>query len=195
MKLFELGLYAAGWIVAVYLFNALLAGRLQKINTKKALLYVATMSALGIAGEIFVGTFYTQFFHHPFWLWKVFPIYSGYTSLYAPLLWGIYGFQLYLFHDNLERRHIENDEEVAVIFGFESIFIEILLNISFLAFFGHYIFFYSPTDLWHFSSIQTFPFFFIASLIFTKVIRREKAKSGKFTMMNIILCAALIAIE
>lgn len=195
MKLIYLILYAAGWIVAVYLFNALLAKRFQKVNTKLALLYISTMAALGVFGEVFVGNFYHHFFHSALWLWQVFPIYKGYTSLYAPFLWGIYGFQLYLFHDNLARRHIKKDNEVAVIFGIETIVLEIILNLSFLALFGHYIFYYSPTDLWHFTSVQTFPFFFIAGLIYTKAIRREKNNKALFTAMNLLLCVILVALE
>jgi hypothetical protein len=195
MNLIKLSVYAIGWIVGVYLFNAALARRFQKLDTKLAILYIATMATLGVFGEVAVGTFYNHFFHSPLWVWRVFPIYKGYTSLYAPFLWGIYGFQLYLFHDNLAKRHITNDNEVAVIFGFETIILEILLNLSFLAFFGHLIFYYTPRDLWHFTSIQALPFFFIASLIFTKAIRRYKSHEFRFTVLNVALCFALVALE
>jgi hypothetical protein len=194
MHLVTLILYALGWIAAVYLFNAALARRFQRVR-KAAFLYVATMAALGVCGEVLVGTFYAHFFHQPLWLWQVFPIYHGYTSLYAPFLWGIYGFQLYLFHDNLAKRGITAERTIALIFGAESIILEILLNLSFLALFGMYIFYYTPADLWHFTSIQTFPFFFIASLVFTKAIRHERARQTRFAWMNVAICCLLVALE
>jgi hypothetical protein len=194
MNIFYLIAYALGWVAAVYLFNAALAHRFQRVK-KEAFLYVATMAALGVCGEVLVGTFYAHFFHQPLWQWQVFPIYKGYTSLYAPFLWGVYGLQLYLFHENLAKRGITADRMIALIFGAESIILEILLNLSFLALFGHYIFYYTPGDLWHFTSIQTFPFFFIASLVFTKAIRRERAKHMHFTWMNLAVCCLLVALE
>ena len=94
-------LFTVAWVLAVYLFNCLLAKRVKKIVWMRAWVYVSTVAMLGLFGEIFVDTLYRHLTGTPLWRYNFWPIQKAYTSLYAAALWGTYGFYLYLLHDNL----------------------------------------------------------------------------------------------
>src|SRR4051794_7051697 len=93
--------FAVGWIVGVYLLNCLIAWQIKRIDPIRAFLYASTVAMLGLFGEIFVDTIYARFFSTPLWRYNVLPIHHAYTSTFAIVLWGAYGFHLYLLHDSL----------------------------------------------------------------------------------------------
>jgi hypothetical protein len=135
-----------------------LAGKFKKINPSVALLYSATLAMLGVFGEVIIDNGYNFAFGHPFWLYTTLPVHNGYTSRYALFLWGIYGFAIYLLHDHSGVRKIKAVNSLPVLFMASAIIFEVLVNLTFKIFFGKYVFYYFPSDLWHLSSVQVLPF-------------------------------------
>ncbi len=101
MTALKLTLFALFWIAAVYFFNSALSRHFKKIEIKLAALYVTSIAMLGVFGEVFVGKLYDSAVGRPLWEYHIMPIHHGYTSYYAPVIWGILGFHLYLLHGTL----------------------------------------------------------------------------------------------
>lgn len=192
MQFIGLLLFALLWIFVVYIFNCILTKSFCKIDIKIAILYISTVAFIGLIGETFVGSIYNCLFGLPLWQYQALPIHNGHTSYYAPIIWGVYGFYLYLLHDHLVSKKGYSDNKLMVMFSVEAMVIEALVNISFLLIFGHYLYFYSPNDLWHFTSIQTFPFYFIAGFLITRTIKRFKQDPVFFSFMCIAISIAIL---
>jgi hypothetical protein len=187
MNVMGLTLFAFLWVTIVYLLNSLLARKLQPLNLKIAIVYVATTALLGVCGEIFVGSIYHFFFDKPLWQYHVLPVHDGFTSHYAPVIWGILGFYLYLLHNTLKLKKF-SENKLSLLFAAETLVIEFFANLSFLLLFDKYLFYYLPTDLWHLTSVQTLPFYLIAGFILTRTIRRFQ----KDWLFYSLMCVALI---
>jgi hypothetical protein len=193
MRELQLILFALIWIVIVYLINVAIAKQFKKIDIKIALLYFVTVATIGVFGEIFLDTVYNHFVGNPLWVYKILPIHDGYTSMYAPIIWGIYGFYLYLLHDTLEKKwSIKRSRYLALIFSIEALLFEALLTISSKYLLGDFMYYYFPTDLWHVSSFQNIPFYFICGLIIVKTMRKFKKDSKFFTLMCIFLMSVVV---
>lgn len=192
MQLISLLLFALLWIFIVYIFNCALTKSFCKIDIKIAILYITTVAFIGVIGETFVGTTYNSLLDLPLWQYQALPIHNGYTSYYAPIIWGIYGFYLYLLHDHLVAKRGYSDNKLMIMFSLEAMVIEALVNISFLLVFGYYLYYYNPNDLWHFTSIQTFPFYFIAGFLITRTLKRFKKDPAFFSLMCIAIAMVVI---
>lgn len=78
---FLLILFSFAWIVIIYVLNRLIARRPLKINAGKAVLYISTMAALGVLGEVVFDTVYDSVFGRPLWQYHIYPIHHAYTSI------------------------------------------------------------------------------------------------------------------
>ncbi|HTH72313.1 MAG TPA: hypothetical protein VL737_03035 [Candidatus Pristimantibacillus sp.] len=187
-----LTLFAIGWLVGIYIFNSAIARSLKKIQPARALLYVSTVAMLGVFGEIFVDTVYAHFFHTPLWRYNTLPIHHAYTSSYAVVLWGAYGFHLYLLHDSLGKWSISKQRHLALIFAAEALVLEALVEITSKLFLGEYLYYYYPNGLWHISAFQNFPFYLICGFLIVKTIKRFSADPAYFTFINGWLTVMLV---
>ena len=192
MLYLKLVLYALFWIVIVYGFSSLVARKFKKINLKVALLYMATLAMLGVFGEVLIGSVYKYFFGHPFWLYTVLPVHHGYTSKYALFLWGIYGFCMYLLHDHTRGRNIKLTKYLPLMFMASAIIFEALVNLTFLVFFGKYIFYYFPSDLWHLTSVQVLPFYLLGGFILNESLKKARADPIYFTVAATALASVFV---
>lgn len=170
MMAFELIIFAAAWVIGLYLLNSLLARQFIKLSLKPLLFYVSNLAMLGVYGETIFGNVYHYVFGHSLWRYTVLPIHHGYTSQYALVLWGAYGFHLYLMHDTVVKRHAKATRYLPYIFCLEAIVIEAAVNITFRLSFGHYLFYFLPSDLWHLTSVQTLPVYFAGGFIFSMML-------------------------
>jgi hypothetical protein len=180
----KLVLFSAAWLVGIYLFNSLLARRFKKINVKRALVYITTVAMLGLYGEIFVDSFYAHFFNTPLWRYDILPIHHAYTSSFAAVLWGAYGFHLYLLHDSLKKWSADKEIRLMILFAFEALIIESLVELTSKVLRGQYIYYYYPGGLWHISAFQNFPFYFICGLLIVKTVKRFQADPRFFVFLN-----------
>lgn len=159
--MWPLVLFAVFWAVIIYALNCLLAGTFKRIVPKTALVYFMIIALIGLFGEILLDSAYNFFVGHPLWYYNILPIYGGYTSSYAIVTWGLYGFHLYLLHDSLATKwSITRIKHLALLFSLEALVLEALLTLSAKFVFGRYLYYYLPSDLWHISSFQNIPFLF-----------------------------------
>jgi hypothetical protein len=192
MHAMSLVLFAAGWALVLYAANCMIAGDLKKIDAKQAVLYFTTVALIGLFGEIFLDSIYKFFVGQPLWYYNFLPIQGGYTSYYAIVLWGLYGFHLYMLHGSLSAKwSIKKTKHLALIFALEALVIESLLTISAKLFLGKYMYYYTPSDLWHVTSVQNFPFYLICGLVILKTLKRFRVDPFFFSAMNISLLFVL----
>ncbi|HEY5268413.1 MAG TPA: hypothetical protein VII94_04740, partial [Candidatus Saccharimonadales bacterium] len=171
------------------------AGKFKKIDAKLAVLYFITVAMIGVFGEIFLDTFYNHFVGHPLWHYNILPIQHAYTSKFAIVAWGTVGFYLYLMHDNLANKWtITKTRYLSLIFSLEALILEALFTLSAKIFLGRYIYYYIPGDLWHVSSFQNIPFYFICGILIVQTIKRFKKDPYFFTAMSACLITVLIYI-
>jgi len=192
MHWYQLLLFSVYIITVIYIVNCLIARQIKRVHFREAAVYITTMAMLGVFGEVFVGSVYHALFGHALWLYRVAPVHLGYTSYYAPFIWGALGFHIYLLHNYLKARNVEATLHLALIFSLETILLEILGNGSFKLFFGHYLFYYLPGDLWHLTSLQTLPFYFPAGIIMVKAVRHFKTDPRFYSIMCLLLAFTLV---
>ena len=156
------------------------------------LLYSATVTVIGLFGEVFLSTLYHFIFGKPLWVYYFYPIHHGYTSLYSLFMWGLYGFHLYLLHGHLKNKNIQSDRNLALIISGEAVFLEVIYNFSFLMVFNHFIFYYTPSDLWHLSSLQAVPLYFLAGLVIVKTLRRFSKDPVFFIKMSYLFALVFV---
>jgi hypothetical protein len=150
------------------------------------------VAMVGVFGEVLLDSLYTAVFGTPLWQYRVLPIHNAYTSYYSLVIWGMYGFYLYLLHDSLNGRFADSVGLLAVFISVEAIALELLLNLSHLIIFKQYIFYYLPSGLWHLSAFQVIPFYFIAGIVIAKSISGFKSNPWFFTSVNLILVSVLV---
>lgn len=194
MYLLLLFLYSLTWVIIIYAINRWFAGRPLKINPSKALLYISTMAALGVLGEVVFDTVYNQAFGRPLWEYHIFPIHHAYTSTYSLFLWGTVGLYMYLLHGTLKKKHITSLYVLATIFCIEAIVFEALVNLSYLYLFKDYIFYYLPGDLWHITSLQTLPLYLFAGYITVQTFEYAKSRQKAATIGSAALAICLVGI-
>ncbi len=102
------------------------------------------------------------------------------------------GFHIYLLHDTLKRKHVTSTNKLALIFCAEAIALEALVNLTFLAAFGGFIYYYLPSDLWHITSLQTLPFYLAAGYIAVTMLVKFKHDKTLFTVMDASLVTVLV---
>lgn len=174
MIILQLAIFSSAWIVGLYLFNSLIARQFKKVSLKPMLLYVCCLAMLGVYGETIFGNAYDFFFGHPLWRYTVLPIHHGYTSKFALVLWGAYGFYLYLMHDNVVKRSAKAAKYLPFIFCAEAIAIELAVNATYRLVFGRYLFYYVPGDLWHLTSLQTLPIYLAGGFLINTMLRKSR---------------------
>jgi hypothetical protein len=65
----RLSVFGLVWMGIIYLFDCWLAGEFNRPKLRTSLLYVTTMAALGLLGEIVFDTVYNLVFHRALWLY------------------------------------------------------------------------------------------------------------------------------
>ena len=176
----------------MYLVNCAIAREWKKIQLKTALLYVTTVAMIGTFGELFWDALYDHAFGKPLWEYYIYPIHGAHTSTFAAVLWGFYGFHLYLLFDTLKKRWPRSLRYLPWIFALEALMIEALVSLTFLAAFDRWIYFYLPGDLWHVSTIQNFPLYIMAGFVIWGALRRFSKDPWFFILMNCVLMSVIV---
>jgi len=186
-------LFAVFWVAVLYLLNSLFAREFKRIDLKQLCLYFTTVAMIGVFGEVFLDSTYKLIVGHPLWYYNILPIQQGYTSAYAIVTWGIYGFHLYLLHGSLAAKYsITKTRHLSLIFCIEALVLEAMLTLSARVVFGKYMYYYLPGDLWHVSSFQNIPFYFICGAVILKTLKRFKADPLYFSVICAFLTFVLV---
>lgn len=189
MTTFVLIIYPLLWIAILAMIYFLFAKNHQ-INFRHLALYISFMAMLGPVGEIFVGTFYEAVVGQPLWQYNVFPTHNAYTSLYAPVIWGLSGAYLYFTHEVLRVWWKKPKLQKASVYMLETIVAEVLLNVTFLLLSGGLLFYYLPADLWHVTSLQTLPFYFVLGVVILASMKRLKDHA----LFSSAMCISLLLV-
>lgn len=186
-------LFTLAWLAIIYLYNSLIARSWKRIKPSEALVSVAATAFIGVYGEIFLDTLYHMIVGNPLWHYNVLPIHDGYTSAFAPIIWGMLGFHVYLFHDTLRSwRPAIRRRTIALIFSVEALFLEAALTLSSLLFFGQLMYYYYPSDLWHVTTIQNIPFYFICGIVLVKTLEIARGHPRYFIQIAIFLLIVIV---
>jgi hypothetical protein len=194
--LYKLILFGLFWLIIIYLLNSAVAREFKRVQLRTVLVYFMTTALIGLFGEIFLDTSYNFFVGHPLWYYNILPIQGGYTSSYAIVTWGLYGFHLYLLHDTLHARwSITKTKHLVFIFALEALVLESLLTIGARVAFGKFLYYYLPGDLWHVTSVQNFPFYFICGLVLFKTLREFRKSPRFFSAISVFLLVVLLMVS
>lgn len=168
---------------SVYIFGCLVARKFRKIQLNKALLYMASLAMIGALSEIFCDTIYVHLFHYRLWYYQFLPVHHAYTSQYSPVIWSAMGLYIYLLHQKYERWTRKEFIFMSAFFSIETIVIEGLSVFFSKLFLGKYLFYYNPGNLWHVTSFQSIPFFFLVGMLTLGILRWFKAQPQFFTVL------------
>lgn len=193
-------LFFTPWL---YLFNCLFVRQFLKIDVPTLCLYIGVVFCCAILIEITANTLFTWVLDRPAWLYKIFPIHDGYTSASAPVLWTVYAFHLYLFHQAIKikgSKFLDNNFTKAVLIGMDAMILEIFVNTFSLILFNSYYFYYLQGDLNHFTTIEIFIPYMSCSfvgLLLLSVLNQEhrpkKAIGFGFYLCGLAIISGLIA--
>jgi hypothetical protein len=153
------------------------------------------MATLGLVGEVVGDTGWNLVFHRPLWLYHVLPIHDGYTSLFSLYLWGAVGFHLYLLHNTLRKWGITSIHKLALLFCLEALVLEVLVNLTYLAFFNDFVFYYLPGDLWHLTSLQAIPGYIFAGYVTVTMLRFASRRPLSAMIGSTLLAILLVMIK
>ena len=194
-SLYALFLYTILWVIGIYAINCLIAREIKRFNLTQGVLHFLALAMIGLLGETFVGTLYHRLFHKALWQYTLYPIHHAYTSKYSIFVWGFYGIHLYLLHGTLRRKKITATYHLSLLFCAEAIFLEAAVNITYKLCFGNYIFYYYPTDLWHFTSVQTLPAYLIAGYGIVKLLRRFELRPRLFSAVSLVVIIVAVLLH
>ncbi|MFZ1258815.1 MAG: hypothetical protein WAQ25_05105 [Candidatus Saccharimonas sp.] len=160
---------------------------------RKTISYIAAALLIGIFGEVFTETIYNFLVHQPLWHYQFLPVHQSYTSLYSVILWAMYGVHLYWARVAIDTRYGRISKwKLATVFAIESLILETFLNLVWLGAFGYLIYFYTPTDLWHVTTIQNIPCYFAASWAIIGTVKRFNKDPLFFLIMALLLLTVFL---
>lgn len=192
MLAIKLSILAVIYFTGVYLSNLIFNKRVPKIKFSRAFYYVSLVAMVGVLAEIIVDTVYVHLSSEPLWHYNYLPIYHGYTSQFSPVLWGALGFYLYLFHPSYDEKIQKKLLVLALIFSIEAPIIEGIADFISKFILGKYIYFYHPSGLWHVTSFQGIPFYFLTGLVIISSISIFKYSPRFFTVLSFMISASII---
>lgn len=185
--------FSVAWVISLYLLNVCITRGFPRIDLKMLFMYVGCLGFAGVFGEVLIDSLFKIVVGYPFWEYKVLPVHHGFTSYYSMVIWGMFGFHLYLYHGMLEKtKNKLNSGKLALIFALEAVLLEIAVNITHLAITGQYVFYYLPADLWHLTSLTALPLYFIGGFVILQMIKRFKKDPIFFGVLSLVCGFCLV---
>lgn len=177
----------------VYLLDSLYARR-WLATRKEAIAYASAAVVIGVFGEVFVETIYNHFVGQPLWHYQFVPVHHTYTSLYSFILWALYGLHLYWVRETLDQKYGKLSRlKLATIFAIESLILETFANLVWLGVFGYLIYYYTPPDLWHVTTLVNIPCYFGASWAMISTVKRFRKDPRFFAILSIVVAVIFLA--
>lgn len=177
---------------------SVIAGRflsLRNINWYKLILLASATFLFAVSLEIIANGLYHALFHTYLWEYKVYPVHGGSTSFLAVFFWPLYGIYLYFLHEALKIRKWDSlaHWKRGMLSGFDGPMIEIILNTFFLLLHQTLFFYYFPSDIFHFTTLQIVPVYAFGGIILAYALHYlEQAK--KVWAVPVVLYMAGIAV-
>lgn len=149
------------------------------------------MSVFGPFGEILVGTLYFNVFGVPLWQYRILPVHAAYTSMLAPLVWGVGGLVTFFIHECVLKNKYSTLIH-AVLITVELLIVEFIINGLYLLITDGYIFYYFPGDLRHIVSLQTLPIYFMVGIATTISMQRFRKDPIFFSVLSVAFMFVLV---
>ena len=171
----------------VYLLDSLYARRWLTVK-REIISYIAAAVLIGVFGEVFVETVYNAAIGQPLWHYQFLPVHHGYTSLFSVILWAMYGAHLYWVRETLDKKFGKITKwKLVSIFAIESLLLETFANLVWLGVFGYLIYYYTPSDLWHVTTLVNVPCYFGAAWAMLGTVRRFKTDIWFFATISALI--------
>lgn len=158
----------------IYFGNSLFKGKYIKLSWQSLILYVGLAMFFGTSLEIIVNSLFVFMIERPSWIYHIWPKYGGYTSGVTCIMWPLYGFHLYCFHQAMSYRNsilIKNTMTKSIMMAIDAIIMETIANLFALLTFQSYYFFYLKNDLNHFTTIEIFVPYILVGLFIMNLFR------------------------
>jgi hypothetical protein len=175
MKILFTGL--AGFIfgfLVIYLLWCLIAQRFISLDLRRVFYYMALAFPFCLILEVGFGNLHHYLFNEYLWQYRVLPVHQGLTSTLNFAIWPLYGLHFYLY-DVVEKQFTFSKFWKNVFFitklAISGPLLEFILNMVCRFSFERYYFYYFPDDLFHYTSIQVIPYYFIASYAFAVAVK------------------------
>lgn len=180
-------------LVFFYLLGCLIARKFLKPDFYILSLYVSVAFLVAIMTEPVHDTVYKYFFGEYLWIYQIFPIFGGGSTMLAPLAWSFYGYYAYFFQRALFERGIHLRTWVkGLLPGLDGVPYDMTGNL-FALFIAHkYFFFYPRTELWHLSSWWVIPFYTISGFIYAYVLRYTLFLKRSWKLPVVIYCMGIV---
>ena len=160
-------------VAVVYFVGFALTDSSTQIRSKEVYLYSGTLALIGCISEVAINSFCRIAFHSPLWIYQVTPIHQGDTSIFAFFQWSLYGYHLYYVQKKLQSFKFKHEEYIfAFVLSIDALLLEAFVNISSLFFLNTYIFYYTPGDMWHLTTVFVFPFYLLGGAILIGIFQR-----------------------
>lgn len=186
-NIFSVAAVTVGIAAVVYLLDSLYARRWLNVDAS-LINYVSAAVLIGVFGEVFVETIYNAIVGEPLWYYQFLPTHNTYTSYFSVVLWAMYGLHIYWVDITLKEKYGKLKKwKLASIFAVESLLLETFANLVWLAVFGYLIYFYTPNDLWHVTTLQNIPCYFAASWAMISTVKRFKRSPYFFAVMSALI--------
>ena len=82
-----------------------------------------------------------------------------------------------------------------MIISFEALALEALLTLSAKPVFGTYMYYYLPGDLWHVTSLQNIPFYFIFGIVAVKTLQMARVDTHFYTVASVFLLIVMLMLN
>ncbi len=159
-------------VTLFYLLGSLLTRQWIRIDAYQLALSMAVAFLVAVVCEVYLGKLYYLVMGERLWQYRVWPVHDGYTSMLNFIIWPVYGYYVYFFHQVLRQNAITIRPQwlKGLLSGVDGPLLEILANGFFLLFYGTFYFYYLPDDMRHYTSVQVVPLYMVMGVILTLLL-------------------------
>jgi len=160
-------------IAVIYFAGLALIKSPTEVRIKEVYMYSGTLALIGVISEVAVNSFCRATFQSPLWVYLVTPVHNGDTSIFAFFQWSLYGYHLYFVKKKIHYLNLKHEAYIfALVLSVEALLLEIFVNISSDFFLNTFIFYYTPGDMGHMTSIYVFPVYLLGGAILNEIFKR-----------------------
>lgn len=160
-------------LTVVYFAGFALSNNSMQIKNQEVYLYSGTLALIGCISEVAINSFCRTAFDTSLWVYQVTPVHHGDTSIFAFFQWSLYGYHLYYVRKKLQSFKFKYEEVIfALVLSIDALLLEAFVNISSLSFLDTFIFYYTPGDLGHLTTVYVFPFYLLGGAILVGIFNR-----------------------
>jgi hypothetical protein len=157
----------------IYFAGFAFTNKSTQISIKEVFLYSGTLALIGCISEVAINSFCRTAFDTSLWVYQITPIHHGDTSIFAFFQWSLYGYHLYYVQKKLQSYKFKHEEYIfAFVLSIDALLLETFVNISSLFFLNTFVFYYTPGDMGHLTTVFVLPFYLLGGAILIGIFNR-----------------------